>query len=543
VTTRHGSESFFIVGEGLVTTQVGGRSGTAPDPLDHAEEPDAAGTAAAAVEPAAEPAFRFSRVGPRGRPVRRALARKLANAMVVPDPEPEGTVPAGYTYLGQFIDHDLTMDVTDVRLGEEVSPADLLQGRSPSLDLDSLYGAGPGDPGSAAFYEDDGVLLKTGDTQRIGPDRAKSGHDLPRVGRGNAAQRRRALIPDKRNDENLIVAQTHLAMIHFHNRVASSLSSSVPAHQRFRRARKRVTLHYHWLIRHDYLPRIAAPEVLDDVFTNGRKLVEPAAAPTDVPTMPVEFSVAAFRLGHSMVRSAYDWNRRFPGDAGSLSYMFDFSALGGTLGGNDVLASNWIADWRRMYDFPSGGHADLAGPDGFNRANRIDTLVADPLRFLPASVFGQREEDVPFNAPARNLAFRNLMRGGMLRLASGQQMVERLAARGVTVEPLTREQILNGKRGARLTGLTPAEQELLATRTPLWFYVLREAETGRGRLRGVGARIVAETFHRAMEGSRFSLLRAPDFTPRHGRGDTFEMTDLLFFAFGGKASGLTPLGG
>ena len=124
---------------------------------------------------------------------------------------------------------------------------------------------------------------------------------------------RTALIPDPRNDENLIVAQTHVAMIRFHNAVVDALPASVPDAQRFREARKRVTLHYQWLLRHDYLPRIVDPAVVDDVFTNGRALVEPDAGPTDVPTMPVEFSIAAFRLGHSMVRSAYNWNRRFPG--------------------------------------------------------------------------------------------------------------------------------------------------------------------------------------------------------------------------------------
>ena len=540
MTPRHGSETYFIQGEGLVITEMGGRSGAEPDPIEH---PEAAASATSEVSVEAEPPFRFSRVGPRGRELQRALARKLAKAMVTFDEQPEGDVPAGYTYLGQFIDHDLTMDVTDVRLGEDVTAAELLQARSPSLDLDSLYGAGPSDPESALFYEADGLHLKTGDTLRVGPDREKVGHDLPRVGTGGAANKRRALIPDKRNDENLIVAQTHLAMIHFHNRVVDKLPASTPPAQKFRRARKQVTLHYHWLLRHDFLPRIVQKRVLDDVFANGRKLVEPSASPTSVPTMPIEFSVAGFRLGHSMVRTAYDWNRRFPGEAGSLFYMFDFSALGGTLGGNSKLASNWIADWRRMYDFPGDGHPDLGGPNGANLANRIDTLIADPLKFLPASVFGEREEDIEFDDPARNLAFRNLVRGSMLKLASGQQMVEHLNSLGVNVQPLTRNQILRGSSGARLSALSNAEKDTLATRTPLWFYILREAETGNGKMRGVGARIVAETFHRAMEGSRFSLLRTPEFQPRHGRGDTFEMTDLLFFAFKGRKTEINPLGG
>ena len=540
MTPRHGSETYFIQGEGLVITEMGGRSGTEPDPIEH---PEAAASATSEVSVEAEPPFRFSRVGPRGRELQRALARKLAKAMVTFDEQPEGDVPAGYTYLGQFIDHDLTMDVTDVRLGEDVTAAELLQARSPSLDLDSLYGAGPSDPESAPFYEADGLHLKTGDTIRVGPDREKVAHDLPRVGTGGASNRRRALIPDKRNDENLIVAQTHLAMIHFHNRVLDRLPASTPPAQRFRRARKQVTLHYQWLIRHDFLPRIVQKRVLDDVFANGRKLVEPTANPVDIPTMPIEFSVAGFRLGHSMVRTAYDWNRRFPGEAGSLFYMFDFSALGGTLGGNSKLASNWIADWRRMYDFAGGGHSDLVGPNGVNLANRIDTLLADPLRFLPATVFGEREQDVDFDDPARNLAFRNLVRGSMLKLASGQQMVERLNSLGVNVQPLTRNQILGGSNGAKLNGLSDAEKDTVATRTPLWFYILREAETGNGKMRGVGARIVAETFHRAIEGSRFSLLRTPDFEPRHGRGTTFEMTDLLIFAFKGRRTGINPLGG
>jgi hypothetical protein len=132
----------------------------------------------------------------------------------------------------------------------------------------------------------------------------------------------------------------------------------------------------------------------------------------------------------------------------------------------------------------------------------------------------------------------------MLKLATGQQMVGHLNSLGVDVEPLTVTQILDGRGGARLASLSDIAKERLVTRTPLWFYLLREAETGNGKLRRVGGRIVAETFHRALEGSRFSILRNPGFRPTHGRDEsTFEMTDLLFFAFAGKKSGLNPLGG
>ncbi len=536
MSARHGSESFFIEGEGLVNTQMGGRHGDESDPIT---QPGA--TPPAAHRAGAAPPFRFSRIGPKGRRLGEPMALALADAMTKGGGG-LGKVPAGYTYLGQFIDHDLTMDRTDVSLGEDVTPVQLLQGRSPTLDLDSLYGAGPADPGSARFYEADGLHLKTGTTIRTGPDLAKPGHDLPRVGAGAVRARRKALIPDPRNDENLIVAQTHLAMIRFHNRVVDKLPASVPAAQRFQQAQKSVTLHYQWLIRHDYLPRVVNPGVLDDVFKNGRKIVQPSAGPTDMPTMPVEFSVAAFRLGHSMIRPVYDWNRRFPRGIGFLEYMFQFSAAGGDLGGLDRLASNWLADWRRMYDFRAGGHPALAPPGAVNLAQRIDTTLTDPLKNLPPSTFGGGA-GIPFDDRRRNLAFRNLTRGSMLQLASGQQMVTKLRAAGVAVQPLTRRQILQGSGGVKVAGLSARQQDALVAHTPLWFYILREAETGDGHLRRVGARIVAETFHRAMEGSRFSLVRQPAFRPSLGRGDDFEMTDLLFFAFAGKKAGINPLGG
>ena len=177
---KHGSESFFVEGEGLLTTQVGGRGGDEVDPVSESESPRAAAPRALAAGVA--PPFRFSRVGPRGTALGAAVTRKLARAMVVGGGG-AGDVPAGYTYLGQFIDHDLTMDRTDVMFGDDVRPVDLLQGRSPRLDLDSLYGNGPGDAASAKFYSD-GLHLKTGTTVAVPPDRAKPGHDLPRVGTG-----------------------------------------------------------------------------------------------------------------------------------------------------------------------------------------------------------------------------------------------------------------------------------------------------------------------------------------------------------------------
>ncbi len=538
---KHGSESFFIEGEGLLTTELGGREGDETDPVNVSETPAAAAPKSLAANEA--PPFRFSRVGPKGTALDPAIIRKVARAMVA-EGGGTGDIPAGFTYLGQFIDHDLTMDRTTVMLGDDVRPVDMLQGRSPRLDLDSLYGNGPGDAGSAKFYEADGLHLKTGTTIADIPAGAKAGHDLPRVGTGASKKAKRvALIADPRNDENLIVAQTHLAMIHFHNRVLDKQPASVPDTQKFTRARKRVSLHYQWMVRHDYLPRICSAAVLNDVFTNGRKLVEPNATPDSVPKMPVEFSVAAFRLGHSMVRPTYNWNRIFSGNGGLLEYMFEFSGLGGNLGGEIRLITSWLADFRRMYDFAAGGHATLKPASNVNHARRIDTRITVPLANLPPSVFGG-PNSIPFDDLRRNLAFRNITRGKMVKLASGQQMATKLNGLGVNVTMLTKAQIIGGNGGADLDHLTPAEKNELAANTPLWFYILREAELNNGRLNGVGGRIVAETFHRAMEGSRFSIVRDPTFRPSLGRNSTtFEMTDLIFFAYAGKTSGINPLGG
>jgi len=179
------------------------------------------------------------------------------------------------------------------------------------------------------------------------------------------------------------------------------------------------------------------------------------------------------------------------------------------------------------------GRADLSVPAAkFNRAMRIDTTLVNPLRRLPG-----------FPAAEANLAFRNLTRARMVRLATGQQMATFLKSKGVTLTKLTKAQIRVGNKGAKLDRLTQPQRAALLRNTPLWFYILREAEFNAGRLKGVGARIVAETFHRAMEGSAVSIVRDPSFKPSLGpNNQTFRMVDLLLFAFEGKKNLLAPVG-
>ena len=520
---KHGSESYFVLGEGLLGESGEGRT--------------------LAVAAKAAPPFRFSRMGPKGtgRQPSRAIRKKVGELMAAGGGE-TSDIPSGFTYLGQFIDHDLTFDKTNVMLGTHVAPTALLQARSPSLDLDSVYGAGPQDPESAKFYEADGMHLKTGTTEAIDGIAAKPGFDLPRGAGTTQKAKRKAIIPDPRNDENLAVAQTHCAMIRFHNRVLDTLPASVPTAQRFATARELVTKHYQWMIKTDYLPRVCRPSAVNNVFNSGRKVFEVGATPTDVPTMPIEFSVAAFRLGHSMVRASYNWNKIFDLGAGSLDLLFTFSATGGNLGGLLHLPSNWIADFRRLYDFGEAGKANLTVPASkFNHAKAIDTHIVDPLRNLPPSTFGG--SGIPSGDPQRNLAFRNLARARMVRLATGQQMATFMKSKGVNFPRLKKAQIRDGQGGVLLDTLTKTQRDAVLTNTPLWFYILREAEFNGGQLRGCGARIVVETMHRAMEGSAASIVRDPTWHPTLGpNATTFRMVDLLLFAFEGKKTLLAPLG-
>jgi hypothetical protein len=520
IVDRHASESYFVPGEGLLAMSAGGRGG---------------GDA----QPAAP--FRFSRMGPHGRShqlgerTTEILGINMAGSGGSTD---EGSsVPAGYTYLGQFVAHDLSFDKTGVTLPANVSPAQLLQGTSPSLDLDSLYGAGPQDERSKEFYEPDGERLRTGRTVAAAGHGELAGFDLPRGAGETDEQKRRAVIADERNDDNVAVAQTHAAFIRFHNAVVSSLPEST---LRFACAREIVTKHYQWAIRHDFLPLVCDEAVLDDVFANGRRAFEVDVEPTAVPTMPLEFSVAAFRLGHSMVRHMYRWND--VREDVMLEQLFQFAAKGGDLGGNERLPSDMIADFRRLYDFCAAGlTAFEVAQEDLNRAMRIDTRIVGRLGELPSGISG--EPGLPPDDVRSNLAFRNLNRARKVELASGPQMADFLRdSCGVELVKLTPGQIVGGTNGTSLHHFSEPRMEELREHAPLWFYILREAERNDGKLTGVGARIVAETFHRAIEGSAASIVRDPGWCPTLGRaGAPFGMVDLLRHAFEDSVRLMAPL--
>ena len=298
---------------------------------------------------------RFGRMFPNlpGLVVDDAALTALGNAMRDPsgaDPTRDNPgIPSGFTYLGQFIDHDITFDPTSMP-EVLVDPQAVFNFRTPKLDLDSVYGTGPST--QPYLYEPGRRKLRVGATQTGGGDAtipAGLPNDLLRL---NGT----AVIGDPRNDENLVVAQTHLAFIKLHNKCVDKLEAEgFPQTGLFTEARKLVTWHYQRMVIDDFLARLCDPAVLADVVQNGRAFFDFAGEAF----MPVEFSVAAYRFGHSQVRNAYNYNRvfRFGGvTPATLALLFRFSGVSGGGAATDIpVPSDWIIDWRRFYDLPGGG--------------------------------------------------------------------------------------------------------------------------------------------------------------------------------------------
>ena len=424
------------------------------------------------------------------------------------------TIPAGFTYLGQFIDHDISLDLSPLSAKQE-DPTMIQNFRTPGLDLDCLYGAGPG-PHRFLFRQDAPKFLIG--TSSASPD-ATGGTipDLP-----NDLERTRhgvALIGDHRNDENLVVAQTHLALLKFHNKVVDHIAASTPAPKLFEEASKLVRWHYQWMVLHDFVERITESGIVAKLLFEGRKFYRFKS----VPFMPVEFAGAAYRLGHSMVREEYSHNRVFRPNppalaSGTLGFLFNFSGLSGSingeLGGLPTLPSNWVIDWRRFYNF----NTPSSTPNfELNQSRKLDPLLAPTLHQLPG--FPATREG--------NLAFRNLRRGVILGLPSGQDVAKEMAKKVPSITPLTPAEISTGPDGV------VAAQKGFDTATPLWYYILKEAQVrGNGeRLGPVGARLVAEVFVGLVQGDEDSFLSQPGWKPTlpAKTPGTFLMTDLLQF--------------
>ncbi len=490
--------------------------------------------------------------------------------------EVNSTIPAVYTYWGQFIDHDMTAntdrpdaegrpigDITQKPLtpvpAKDV-PKGLVNLRRPTFDLDSVYGNGPGldddyfcvDPGGsdAPMYE--GIRMRVGENA-VGPNIPgvkippveDLSRDLPRIGPmirdglitladvpadlqgvGEPQVLTRPFIGDQRNDENLILAQFHLAVLRFHNNVADAVDANPKQFglnrrdsdaERFEVVQKLVRYHYQWLVVNDYLPTVTLPGIVDKILVGGTKKYKPLKN-GDL-FAPLEYSVAAFRFGHSMVRAGYDHNRNFgtpvPASATPVKRFASFDDLFLFTGDGHVLAAditksvrkpflsdkpttlpfNWIIEWDRM--------SSKSDPVEGHFARKIDTRLAPPIQNMV-----NRGMEVPGDDPAsvavrkllRGLAVRNLLRGYLLSIPTGQAAADAMGVSKLTEAELRR----NNSEAVNLA----LQNGGFLVNTPLWFYILKEAEVRAdgNSLGELGSRIVVETQLGIMQRDRNSYL-------------------------------------
>jgi hypothetical protein len=286
-------------------------------------------------------------------------------------------------------------------------------------------------------------------------------------------------------------------MLRFHNRVVDTLVLAGFTGDIFVEARRIVTHHYQWAVVHDFLRRLCGPAVVAGALSS---VVAPVGSPF---RMPVEFSVAAYRFGHSLIRNRYWVNHNFP--AATLGQVFEFSRVPRL-----PVLSNWVVDFNAFFE--TGFPVPI-----FNRARKIDSVLANGLETLPG-----------FSGMMSVLAQRNLRRGLALGLPSGQG-----AAKALSVPVLTAAELQSGLPANEVAVLN-SSGALLLKRTPLWYYVLREAmvRNSGDRLGPLGARIVADTFVRILKRDATSFLNAPGFVPTLTSAvpGTFTFADLMHFA-------------
>lgn len=419
-------------------------------------------------------------------------------------------IAAGFTFLAQFIDHDLDFDPTS-SLERQSDPAAISNFRTPAFDLDNIYGSGPS--ASPHLYDNTspGTKLLVGAT------------DLARSAQGTA------LIGDPRNDENMLVSQLQFAFLKCHNAIVDGLVAGTfndvfgaPAKTNtttedlensvFLAAQQLFRWHYQWMIVHEFLPLICGSDIVQDVLRHGPRFFRPARQ--HEPFIPVEFAVAAYRFGHPTIRSRYVIN-----DSVTLN-LFPTNPGAPTTPRTDLRGGP--VDPAFAVDFSKFFDRNPASPA--QRAKRIEpqlnTLLLDlPNSVLPAFVA----------VPQRSLATRNLLRSESLMLPSGQDAARVLGAANV-LGPTELRAIANELGGKAI----PLSDDQLRD-VYLWYYLLAESfsQYGGNRLGDTGARIVAETFIGVLNGDALSYRSMyPKWTPTlpsniHG---TFTIVDILNLA-------------
>jgi hypothetical protein len=394
------------------------------------------------------------------------------------DVEREGTLTprVGYTYFGQFVGHDLTHDTTPID-GPYLDPELTPNYRTPYLDLDHIYGGGPVKSPNLYEGESGAELFKLGATTPSGYVR-----DL-RIESGTI------LIGDERDLVNLILRQLHVVFLKFHNETVKQLSAAHPtiigiddlgSGTIFEQAQRLVRWHYQWIVRHDFLPRILYPSV----WSHRRWIARQPSKPKGDFSIPIEFSLAAFRFGHSMVRNAYGLNCRQ-----KRVEIAELMALGQN---PSPLQDDFIIEWGRFFDgLPASGPVASS--------SYLDTSMAAPLRGLSPSTLRLCSKMERSAKPA-SLPVRTLLRGARAGLPSGQEVAEMLVQERI----IKAEDFLTSSELSRNTcdhSGSVLKDAGLEQKTPLFYYLLKEAEIrGLGRTLGpIGSYIVSEVIRQALE--------------------------------------------
>jgi hypothetical protein len=427
-------------------------------------------------------------------PLQEGPVRLITNPELSPNNLDNPNMTAGVTFLGQFIDHDVTFDASSP-LGVVAEPTATTNTRDTRLDLDSVFGGGPSvSPNLYSSSDPAKFIISSGGLFE----------DLPRD------TSRRAIIADPRNDENLIISGLHAAFLLAHNRTVDfRRANNLPGDTWFY-SRRTVIHHYQWIVVHEFLPTVVGQALVDDIFRNGLRWYR-----FGNPTMPVEFQTGTFRMGHSMVRPSYRANLLGDRDpvtgapAPFFGFIFDPAGEGQTdpvdLRGRARARRRFIG-WQTFFDF--GG----AQTQHVRNNKRLDTKISTPLFKLPLQAIASGD-------PPISLAQRNLLRHLTWSLPSGQRIAS------ATGSPVLSSSNFTELRGYGL-GLDAS--------TPLWYYILKEAQVlgnSGTRLGPVGGRIVAETILGLLARDEFSYLNngftpsLPSTTP----GD-FKMVDMLRWA-------------
>jgi hypothetical protein len=392
---------------------------------------------------------------------------------------------AGVTFFGQFLDHDMTFDASS-QLAVATPPQNSPNVRTPSLDLDSVYGGGP--TASPQLYESDRIKL-----------RIESGglfEDLPRMSNGTA------IIADPRNDENAILSGLQAAFILFHNKVVDRLRDSGQTQNLFAQARQLVTWHYHWLILREFLPLFIGQSMVNTILSQGRRYYHPTGAAF----IPVEFQIG-YRMGHSMIRPSYRLNLAGNADGSPFFGMIFDPAAEGQADPIDLRggrrARRRFVGWGTFFNFNDGN---------VRNNKRLDLKISTPLFRLPLQTIASG--DPPISLPERNL-----LRHFTWELPAGQLIAQSMGHQLFHCTELTN--IGNGVA--------------LETQTPLWYYILSEAQRMANGLHlgPTGGRIIGEVFIGLMQLDPNSWVRTqPNWRPTlpsTTSGD-FRMTDFLRFA-------------